>query len=294
MIEAPTTGAIESALPFVAALALCSMRWLPAILLVPVFGGQALSAIARAAVMLALALPATSGVAAVLAQAPLPLAQWLALALKEAALGVIVASLVAVPFWAIEAAGTYLDYQRGGNPQALNPAVSVDASVLGGILQQALIVFLIYSGGLRAVIEIVSTTYALWPVLAGLPDLGPHAWAPFGKLLAITMQFALTLAAPYLLALGAIEACFAILSRVNAKFPAYVAALPFKSVVVIVLVALTLPRLLTAAHGIVGEHGLQVRRVLSEAPPARQASGAPRSRTKAPERLAILNEEAVR
>jgi len=288
------TGAIEAALPFVAALALCSMRWLPAILLVPVFAGQALNGIARAAVMLALALPATSGVAAVLAQAPVAVAQWLALALKEAGLGIVVASLVAVPFWAIESAGTYLDYQRGGNPQALNPAVSVDASVLGGILQQALIVFLIYSGGLRSVIEVVSMSYVLWPVLAEFPDLGPHAWAPFGALLAATMRFALTLAAPYLLALAAIEACFAVLSRVNAKFPAYVAALPFKSVVLVMLVALTLPRLLTAAHDIVGEHGLLVRQALSETPPAGRTSGAAHLRATEGDALAIGNKTEPR
>ena len=256
------TGAIESALPFVAALALCAMRWLPTVLLVPVFPGRALSGIARATVVLALALPAASGVAAVLAHAPLPASQWLILAVKEAVLGAIVASLVAIPFWAIEAAGTYLDYQRGGNPQALDPSVSVDASVLGGILQQALIVFLMYSGGLDAVIDIVSSSYLLWPVLAGLPALGPHAWPPFGALLVATMRFALTLAAPYLLALSAIEACFALLSRVNAKFPAYVAALPFKSVVLILLIAMTLPRLLSAAQDLVSESGLEVRPVL--------------------------------
>lgn len=257
------TGAIESALPFVAALALCAMRWLPTVLLVPIFPGRALSGIARATVVLALALPAASGVAAVLAHAPLPASQWLILASKEAVLGVVIASLVAVPFWAIEAAGTYLDYQRGGNPQALDPSISVDASVLGGILQQALIVFLIYSGGLDAVIEAISSSYLLWPALTAFPALGPRAWTPFGTLLAATMRFALTLAAPYLLALGAIEACFALLSRVNAKFPAYVAALPFKSVVLVLLIAMTLPRLLAAAQGLVSEHGLEVRRVLS-------------------------------
>ncbi|WP_162878269.1 type III secretion system export apparatus subunit SctT [Trinickia diaoshuihuensis] len=255
---------MESALPFVAALALCSMRWLPAIFLVPIFRAQAMNGLARSTIALALALPAASGVAGALSDAPLPLAHWLALTAKEAALGIIVASLVAVPFWAVEAAGTYLDYQRGANPQALDPAMSVDASVLGGILQQALIVYLIASGGLHAVIEIVSTSYIVWPALAGFPPLGPAIWAPFGTLLAATMQFALTLAAPYLLALAAIEACFAIVSRVNAKFPAYVAALPFKSVVVILLIAMTLPRLLAAGHDLVGEHGSEVNRVLRE------------------------------
>lgn len=259
------SGALESASPFVAALALCTMRWLPTILLVPIFAGRALSGIARGAVMLALALPTAPGVAAALAHAPLPLGQWFALSAKEAALGVLLAALIAVPFWALEAAGTYVDFQRGGNPQALDPAMSVDTSVLAILLQQALIVFLIHSGALHTLFDIVATSYALWPVLAGLPPLGPHAWEPFGSLLAATTRFALTLAAPYLLALACIEACFALLSRVSPKFPAYVAALPFKSLVVIMLFALTLPRLLTATGDLVDEHSLAVGRALRDA-----------------------------
>ena len=47
------SGPIESALPFVAALALCTLRWLPVALLVPVFAGHALGRAAR--VVLALA-----------------------------------------------------------------------------------------------------------------------------------------------------------------------------------------------------------------------------------------------
>ncbi|RDU96952.1 EscT/YscT/HrcT family type III secretion system export apparatus protein [Trinickia dinghuensis] len=259
------TGPVEFALPFVSALGLSAVRWLPTILLVPLFAGHALGGTARAVVMLALALPAAHGIAAELARAPLPLVQWLALAAKEAALGSVLAALIAVPFWAIEAAGTYLDYQRGGNPQALDPAMAVETSVLGIMLRQALIVFVIHSGGLHAVFDIVAASYAVWPALADPPPIGPSVWEPFGALLAATMRFALILAAPYLLALAAIEACFAVLSRVNAKFPAYVAALPFKSVVLMCLLALTLPRLLTAAGDVVDRHAVEVRQTLREA-----------------------------
>ena len=259
------TGSLESALPFVAALALAGARWLPAIVLVPLFAGHALTGTARAVVMLALALPVAPSLATTLALSPLSLARWLTLVAKEAALGTLLAALIAVPFWAVEAAGTYLDHQRGGNPQALDPAMSVDTSVLGVMLQLALIVFLLHHGGLHAVFQIVAASYAVWPTLTQWPVLGTGAWESIGALLAATMRLALVLAAPYLLALAAIEACFALLSRVNAKFPAYVAALPFKNVVLLLLLALTLPRLLTAAADLVVEHGHAVSQSLSEA-----------------------------
>lgn len=259
---------IELALPFAAALSLCALRWAPTILFVPVFAGHALGGTARAVLTLALALPATPPVTTALLTAPLPLADWLGLAAKEAAIGVILGALIAAPFWAIEAAGTYLDYQRGGNPQALDPAASVDASLFGAMFQQSLVVFLMYSGGLHALLEIVWSSYAAWPVLDAPTWPGLHAWTAIGALLAATMRFALTLAFPYLLALGAIEACFALLSRINAKFPAYVAALPFKSVALLLLVALTLPRLLGAAADIAGERVVGIRQLVRETAPA--------------------------
>jgi type III secretion protein T len=262
------TGPIELALPFAAALSLCALRWAPTVLFVPAFAGHALGAAGRTVLMLALALPATPPVAAALLAAPLPLAEWLGSAAKEAAIGIVLGALIAAPFWAIEAAGTYLDYQRGGNPQALDPAASVDASLLGAMFQQALIVFLMYSGGLHALLKIVWSSYAVWPVLDALTPPGLKAWPAVSALLTATMRFALTLAFPYLLALGAIETCFALLSRINARFPAYVAALPFKSVALLLLVALTLPRLLGAAADIAGERVADVRQLMRETAPA--------------------------
>ena len=263
-MHCPMANPLESALPFVAALALCVLRWLPTVLLVPVFAAHALSTTARTVIAIALALPATQGVLTVLAQAPLPLGEWLGIAAKEAVIGVLLAALIAAPFWAIQAAGTYLDYQRGGNPQALDPAASVDASVLGAMLQQALVVFLMHTGGLAALFEIIWTSYAVWPILDRRAPLGDRAWSSMGALLVSTMHFSLSLAFPYLLALGAIEACFAIVSRVNAKFPAYVAALPIKSVFLLVLVALTLPRVLGAAGRLAEQHALDVQQWMRE------------------------------
>ncbi|KAA0090461.1 EscT/YscT/HrcT family type III secretion system export apparatus protein [Paraburkholderia sp. T12-10] len=270
MVSSP----IESALPFIAALGLCTLRWVPVVMLVPIFAGHALNSIARTVVALALALPVVPGVAASLGRLALPLADWIALAAKEAALGATLATLIAAPFWAIEAAGTYVDYQRGGNPQALDPSASADASMFGAMLQQALVVFLIYTGGFSVLLDVVWTSYTLWPVLAPLPALAHMGWQPLGALLVAAMQFALTLAFPYLLALGTIEVCFALLSRVHARFPAYVAALPFKSVVLVLLIALTMPRLLDAAAEITGQRADEVRQWMRTTPHTGTATGA--------------------
>lgn len=239
-----------SMLPFVLSLGICAVRWMPALLLWPVFAGHAMPFMTRSAIALALALPVAPGLLPALHDAPPALLDVAGLVCKEAGVGLLLAGLLAMPFWAIEAAGTYLDFQRGANPQALDPAASTDASVLGAVLRQSLSVYLIHTGVFHALLSAVYASFVAWPPLQSLPALNAQTWDSIAHLLTALMHFSLTLAFPYLLALGLIEACFAILSRASPKFPAYVAALPFKSVAVVLLVALTLPVLLSAAHDI--------------------------------------------
>jgi type III secretion protein T len=244
-------NAAGSFLPFVLSLGLSAVRWMPVVVLLPIFVGHAMPLLARSAIALAFALPVAPGLLATLQETPLAVIDVTALVLKEAGIGLLLAALFSVPFWAIEAAGTYLDFQRGGNPQAIDPAASADASVLGTLLRQSLVVYLIHAGIFHALLSAIYASYVAWPPLASLPTLNDETWNAIAHLLTAMMRFSLTLAFPYLLALGLIEACFAILSRTNPKFPAYVAALPFKSVVTVLLVALTLPILLGATQEIV-------------------------------------------
>lgn len=238
-------------LPSVLALALAAIRWAPTLMLVPLFGAHALSGMARAAVALALALPIAPSLLPVLQTAPPSLAAIIGLAGKELAAGFVVALLLAIPFWAVEAAGTCIDYQRGANPQALDPAASADASVFGTMLRQASCVYLMHAGALHALCAVIYTSFTIWPVLEWLPLTNARAGEAIIPLLAALMRFTALLALPFMLALGLIEAGFAVLSKASPRLPAYVAALPFKSIVALLVVALSLPALLEAMHMVV-------------------------------------------
>jgi type III secretion protein T len=242
----PLTNPLGPLLPLVLALGLGALRWVPALILVPIFAPHALSRIARIAVALALALPIVPGLLpAIAARAPSPdLA--LGLAAKECAIGLLLATVLAVPLWAVESAGTCLDYQRGANAQALDPSASPDASVFGALFKHASCVYLIHAGALHALVAVVYASFAVWPPLAWLPALDSGTWAAIEPLLTAMMRLAVLLALPYLLALVLVEVCFAVLSRAAPRFPAYVAALPFKSVLAVLVVALSLPALFDA------------------------------------------------
>jgi type III secretion protein T len=242
------------ALPYVLSVGLPAARWAPALMLLPVFVPQTFSAPTRSAVALALALPVAPVLLPALQSAPPPLAVIVWLSTKEIGLGLLLAAVLAIPLWAVETAGAYVDYQRGANPQALDPTASPDASLFGLLLQRSSCVYLIYAGAFHALLGTVYASFAAWPSLQLAPSFDVHCREATEALLAALLRFSLTLALPYLFALGLVEACFALLSRANPRFPAYLAALPFKSIVALLLVALTLPASLEAVHDIVVEH----------------------------------------
>jgi type III secretion protein T len=262
----------DLALPYVLSIGLAATRWVPTLMLIPVFASLSLSATTRGALALALALPIAPALFAALQAGPPPPAVLFWLALKEFSLGLLLAAVLAIPLWAVEAAGAYVDYQRGANPQALDPSASPDASLFGLLLQRSSCVYLMHAGAFHALVGALYASFAVWPPLQPVPSFDAQWWEAIKTLLSALLRFALTLALPYLLALGLVEACFALLSRANPRFPAYVAALPFKSIVALLLVVLTLPASLEAVHDIVVEHLDSATQAVRSAPPGGSAT----------------------
>ncbi|PMS37862.1 type III secretion protein T [Trinickia symbiotica] len=253
------------ALPYVLSLGLAAARWVPALILVPAFSPQALSVSTRGAIALALALPVAPSMLPLLQAAPPPSVLLALLAGKELALGFLLAVTLAIPLWAIEAVGVYVDYQRGANPQALDPAASPDASTTALILQRASCVYLMQAGAFHALLGAVYASFGVWPPLELLPSFPDNLWQTVEPLLRALVGFTATLALPYLLALGLIEGSFALLARANPRFPAYVAALPLKSVAALLLVALSLPTALQAVHDVVAGQAGAIDRAARDA-----------------------------
>ncbi|WP_207005739.1 type III secretion system export apparatus subunit SctT [Trinickia mobilis] len=229
---------IDALMPALTGLALALPRWLVFMSFVPVFSARSTGSLARNAVAIALALPLLPALAARLETHAPPFAELCLLALKEAGIGLVLGCAAAVPFWAFEMAGCYVDNQRGANMQAVNPLANADASVLGGLLQQGLAVVLIVAGILPQMFGAVYDSYAVWPPLAWVPPPDETARAALASHLVRATTVGLMLAGPALLCLGLIELGFALLSRWVPQVPAYFAALPVKSIAALFVLAL--------------------------------------------------------
>ena len=138
----------------------------------PVFTRAQIAGLVRGAVASAIAVPMIAHLAATLPAAPsaVPL---LLLTIKEAALGGALGLLLGAPFWALSVAGDVMDAQRGATQGRLNdPAGFEDVSVTGTLLIMTGITLFAITGGLQMLASLLYDSWAVWPPLDSLPELG--------------------------------------------------------------------------------------------------------------------------
>jgi flagellar biosynthetic protein FliR len=199
---------------------LIALRLLPAALTIPVLGGPLAPWPARLALTamaaLALALVQPPEVAALVARAPAALL--VALALKELAIGAVLALIAAVPFLAADTAGRWIGTALGG-ADASAPAGPVGPTRTTGLLTSLLAVLVFFGiDGHLVVIEALAGSYQAFPLTAGLS----RAWAIREALAAATtfLAAAVALAAPALVAAALVDLALGLAARTGAPIPA--------------------------------------------------------------------------
>jgi type III secretion protein T len=166
----------------------------------------------------------------------------MALILKEVVIGIILGFLVAIFFWAIEAIGFFVDNQRGATmSSAMNPFTGVSTSPLGMLLNQSITVFFFVSGGFLMLMAGVYETYALWPVDQFLPAFPLEDGLYFLKRLDLLMFIGVVMAAPAILAMFLSELGLAMVSRFAPQLQVFFLAMPIKSAIAILVLAIYIP-----------------------------------------------------
>ncbi len=207
--------ALRALLATLAPIALATLRLTPVALALPLLGGRAMPNAARVPVLAVLACGAAPWIATARVELPSP-SVLLSSALREVSLGVVLALVLATPFFAVEHAGRWLDQARGGSNAEL---ASLDgasrASPLSELLRWAWGAAFLAAGGLRAVILTVSASFARWP-----PDPSNTArptavgFELAARWTAETLSSGLALASAGLFALVAVELTLGVAARV--------------------------------------------------------------------------------
>ncbi|MPY23963.1 EscT/YscT/HrcT family type III secretion system export apparatus protein [Shewanella psychropiezotolerans] len=223
-------------------LALCMMRPLGMMLLLPLFKGGAMgSALIRNSLILLFALPtvpAMDDMQQVILQAD----TWSLFSLygKEVVVGFLLGFCAAIPFWAIDMAGFVIDTMRGASMSTvLNPLMGLQSSIYGMLFTQVLTVLFLVSGGFNHLLSAMYQSYNQLPPGFDLSLTQPllvfigHEWQ-------LMCQLCLSFAMPAMVIMILVDVALGLVNRSAQQLNVFFLSMPIKSALVLLLLIYSL------------------------------------------------------
>lgn len=210
------------------AVALAPARVAPLFVVLPVFARVGLSGFLRSALALAMALVVIPPIASAIATEPPGGIMLVGLMVKEAFIGLVIALAFGIVFWGFEAAGNFLDFQRGASIATDNTNPD-QALVSGSFFGLIFGTYFVLAGGLITALGAIYESYSVWPVLAFLPEFGEGTVDYFLGLLDRIMALGLVVAGPIIIIMFASEITLALLTRIAPQLNVFILALGVKS-----------------------------------------------------------------
>jgi type III secretion protein T len=193
-------------------LALITPRALVCLSILPGFSLRTLTGLARNAVAIAIALPAALPTFAFVQLTPPDFFLAGLLCLKEAAIGLLLGVVMSIPIWAAESVGNIIDIQRSPiQVQSNNASVDRDASALGAMLLQAVVLVMIEAGLFVMLARILMESYGPWPAFNLMPPFEPGHLDVLLKRFAELFWHIIVYGGPVLIPLLLIDLAFALL-----------------------------------------------------------------------------------
>lgn len=217
-----------------------SARIAVAFLLIPVFSSEAMPAMVRNSVLVALALISLSMQPAIDVSS-LTVVDWARMYAKELVVGLIIGFFFGTILWALQAAGEIIDAKVGSTiAQVLDPLTGSQTSLNGEFLGRLANLVFIFSGGLSLLVGVMLESYAIWPIAAEMPSLSPQGLGlfevEFGRLMVLATLFA----APVLAVLFVIDMGLGLINRFAQQLNVFALSLSIKSFVATAIILVLL------------------------------------------------------
>lgn len=233
------------------ALALVTPRVLVCLVILPGFGLNTLTGFAKNGAAMAVALPAALPTFVFVRDSAPDFLYCGLLIFKEATVGLLFGVILAVPMWVAQSVGSILDSQRSPiQIQANNASVDRDASAVGAMLLQAVVLAMVQAGLFLALGRMLIESYGTWPAWSLLP---PYQAGQVGELVArfgALFWHIVVYGAPVLIPLVLIEFAFAVIGVFASNLQVSFASSPIKSLTGLLILLLYWP---TFSHYVTGD-----------------------------------------
>jgi type III secretion protein T len=222
--------------------AVYGLRAMIALSLLPPFASRLVPGMARGALALALVLPVIWR--QIVEPAPLDVSALglLLLALREAAIGLVIGLGFAAFCAGLQAAGEIIDHQTGLTfTQNIDPMNGNSTSIAALFIQQILFPVLMVAGLVLMLADALYLSYQWRPVGQALPSFAGQVPLTLITQSAGIFTLALLLSGPVVLVLFVVDACAGMLNRAAPQLNVFNLTLSLKSVLGLGVLALALP-----------------------------------------------------
>ncbi|MGY6518258.1 MAG: type III secretion system export apparatus subunit SctT [Lysobacteraceae bacterium] len=232
---------VDSAGDVLLALALTLPRIAAAFLMLPLLTTDNMPATVRNSFFVSMAIVALPVAAAASPTGELGGAAWGLIVLKEIFIGLAIGFSFGVVFWAIGAAGNIIDTKVGTTmASALDPIQGHQTSLTGLFLSELAAWLFMASGAFLLFLDLLLTSYAIWPVMSYVPQLDGGGVYWFVQQFGFLMTLMLVLSAPALVVLSLIDLGLGYMNRFAQQLNVFMLALSIKSWVAIWILLLML------------------------------------------------------
>ncbi|MGI9284305.1 MAG: type III secretion system export apparatus subunit SctT [Pseudomonadales bacterium] len=161
--------------------------------------------------------------------------------IKELFIGVVIGYAFSIVFWALEGAGQVIDTKVGTTmAQITDPLSGHQTSLIGALLSQLAGYLFVAFGGLLIFLDLLLTSYSVWPLAAPLPDLAAAGQLFFIQRFDELMRLILLLAAPALVVLTLIDFGLGFVNRYAQQLNVFSLSLSIKAWLGVFIVLLML------------------------------------------------------
>jgi type III secretion protein T len=210
-----------------------------AFLLLPYFATDTMTPLLRNVFLVSLALTVLPLALTQPLPASLSGAALIPIILKEILIGIAIGYTFSVVFWAIEGAGQLIDNKIGSTTaQLVDPLTGQQTTLLGAYLGRLGGYVFAAFGGLTLFVDLLLTSFGIWPTLAPLPDLRALGSMFFVERFDELMRLMLLLAAPALCALTVLEFGLGFMNRYAQQLNVFALSMSLKSWLAILVLVL--------------------------------------------------------
>jgi type III secretion protein T len=212
-----------------------------AFIVLPLMTSEVVPALVRNVLIAAIALNVFAVIAPTIDTRAISAAAIPAMLVKEIFIGVLIGFTFGLMFWAIEMAGQIIDTKIGSTTaQIVDPIQGHQTSLTGAMLGRFSAWLFVASGGLLIFMDVLLTSYAVWPVAQALPPLkvsgSEFVIARSRELLIL----ALLLSAPALVLMTLIDLGAGLMNRFAQQLNVFQLSMPIKAAISIWVILLML------------------------------------------------------